>query len=359
MLQTEQKSATQGKIKFNGFSRKKVSRKSEIISNSRDLVTCETLLPDKDMPLLIRPKQGNVDLAEWTGNNLDYLNELLYRHGAVLFRGFDLRTDEDFGNYMGSLPFELIPYFEGSTPREEVGPRIYTSTMFPSEETIALHNEYSSSTKFPMKVWFFCAEEPIEGGETPIASARRILARIDPQIRAKFKRLGWMLIRNYGDGLGLPWRRAFQIFEKEALERHCRECLIELQWKSDDRLRTRQVRSAILTHPVTGDEVWFNHMSFWHAANLPASVREEMVKAVGFDGLPFHTYYGDGTPIPDDVAHHIRDAYLAEKIKFKWQHGDLMIIDNMLASHGRESFTCPRKIRVAMAEPYFRPFFSP
>jgi len=359
MLHVERRSELESKVKIGNFKKNRIPRKSEKIGDSRDLVTCQRLFPDKDMPLLIRPKQNNVNLAEWTRDNLDYLNELLFKNGAVLFRDFDLKTDEDFGNYMGALPFELIPYFEGSTPREEVAPRIYTSTMFPSEETIALHNEYSSSTKFPMKVWFFCSEEPIERGETPIASARRILARIDPEVREKFKRLGWMLIRNYGDGLGLPWRRAFQISEKAELEKHCRECLIELQWKSDDRLRTRQVRSAVLTHPYTGDEVWFNHMSFWHAANLPASVRDAMVKAVGFDGLPFHTYFGDGTPIPDEVAHHIRDAYLAEKIKFKWQNGDLMIIDNMLASHGREPFTCARKIRVAMAEPYYRPFFSP
>jgi len=150
MLHVERRSELESKVKIGNFKKNRIPRKSEKIGDSRDLVTCQRLFPDKDMPLLIRPKQNNVNLAEWTRDNLDYLNELLFKSGAVLFRDFDLKTDEDFGNYMGALPFELIPYFEGSTPREEVAPRIYTSTMFPSEETIALHNEYSSSTKFPI-----------------------------------------------------------------------------------------------------------------------------------------------------------------------------------------------------------------
>ena len=351
--------AKKGKKSFGGSFRNKKPETTKV--SSLDLIHESTLIPGNPLPLIIQPAVPGLSLKEWTHDNIKYIEEKLLQHGGILFRGFEMNGDADFADYVHSLPYERMPYFEGSTPRQAVGDKVYTSTMFPSDETIALHNEYSSSTKFPMKVWFFCTEEPEDGGETPIASTPGILNRLDPEVRDRFERLGWMLIRNFGDGLGLPWRRAYAIEDPDVLERYVAENEIEMRWKDDakERLWTRQVRSAILEHPITGTKVWFNHMSFWHAANLNDEVLGEMLKQVGMDGLPYHTYYGDGSPIPDSVARDIANAYLAEKIKFRWQKGDLMWADNMLISHGREAFTGPRKIRVAMGEPFYRPSFEP
>lgn len=37
-----------------------------------------------------------------------------------------------------------------------------------------------------------------------------------------------------------------------------------------------------------------------------------------------------------------------EGTKFKWQRGDVLVVDNMLALHSRNSFVPPRRILVAM-----------
>jgi len=68
--------------------------------------------------------------------------------------------------------------------------------------------------------------------------------------------------------------------------------------------------------------------------------------------LPFNTFYGDGSPIEPSVIEQIYDAYRQEQIAFDWQAGDILMLDNMLVSHGREPFVAPRKIAVAMAEPF-------
>lgn len=332
------------------------SRTALSLSES-ELVSVAPMFPDKSLPLLVTPKVKGIKLGEWIPANLDQINHWLHTAGAVVFRGFDLKNDEDFSVFMDSLPTDRLPYFEGSTPRKEISKRVYTSTLHPSDQTIALHSEYSSSTKFPMKVWFFCATEPVEGGETPVADARKILERIDPVVRDRFRQVGWMLVRNYGDGLGLPWKRAFAIDNPDDLLKYTQSVKIEIRFKDEDRLWTRQIRRAIEKHPVTGEEAWFNHFAFWHPANLQPEVREQMVKTVGEDGLPFNTFYGDGEPVSDEVANHIRDCYNAEKVKFKWLQGDLMVIDNILSTHGREAYAGPREIRVAMTEPYFRPDF--
>jgi len=320
-------------------------------------VTVSTLAPEQELPLVIEPTSPATELGEWVTDHWETLEKMLHISGAVLFRGFNLRDDDDFIRFMNSLPQDRLSYFEGSTPRTRVADRVYTSTEYPPTETIALHNEHSSSTKFPRKLWFYCALPPSARGETPMADARKILARIDPGVVKKLRTLGWRLIRNFGTGMGLPWRRAFAIATREELEVYAEAAEIQLEWMGEERLRTHQVRSSTLTHPVTGEEVWFNHVSFWHLANLEEVYREEMLSILGPENLPYRTTYGDGSEIPDEVAHHIRDAYLAEKVKFSWKKGDMMIIDNILAVHGREPFSGARKIRVAMTEPYERPPF--
>jgi alpha-ketoglutarate-dependent taurine dioxygenase len=70
----------------------------------------------------------------------------------------------------------------------------------------------------------------------------------------------------------------------------------------------------------------------------------------GAEGLPANTYYGDGGEIPADVMDHLRAAYRAASVRFDYQRDDVLVVDNMTAAHGREPFTGPRKIAVAMAE---------
>ena len=67
--------------------------------------------------------------------------------------------------------------------------------------------------------------------------------------------------------------------------------------------------------------------------------------------LPTNTYFGDGGPIPDDVVAHLRAGYRAASTRFDYERDDILVVDNMLAAHGREPFTGPRKVAVAMAEP--------
>lgn len=72
------------------------------------------------------------------------------------------------------------------------------------------------------------------------------------------------------------------------------------------------------------------------------------------DGVPYNTYYGDGSAIEDSVVEELRKAYDSETIKFEWQKGDLLYMDNMLVSHGRSPYAGPRKIIVGMGNAYTR-----
>jgi hypothetical protein len=67
--------------------------------------------------------------------------------------------------------------------------------------------------------------------------------------------------------------------------------------------------------------------------------------------LPFSTSFGDGEPISESDIGVIDEAYRQATVRESWKPGDVMLVDNILAAHGREPFRGSRKIAVAMGDP--------
>nr|WP_198022357.1 TauD/TfdA family dioxygenase [Candidatus Paracaedibacter acanthamoebae] len=200
------------------------------------------------------------------------------------------------------------------------------------------------------KIFFFSIIVADEGGETPIADSRNVYKKIDPHIKNKFEEYGVMYIRNYTKGIDLNWQEVFQTKEKEKVEKYCQENEIEYEWKADTpELTTRQTCRATLVHPISGEPVWFNQAHLFHISSLDETSRVSLIKELGETNIPRNASYGNGMPFENEVLHHIREVYASEKVKFKWHKGDIMILDNILMAHGRESFVGERKVAVAMA----------
>jgi hypothetical protein len=107
----------------------------------------------------------------------------------------------------------------------------------------------------------------------------------------------------------------------------------------------------MVRHPRTGETVWFNHATFFNALTLPESIRDSLRAEFADDELPQNTFYGDGSPIPEDHIRHLQQIYRDVMVEFPWQKGDVVILDNILTIHARNGYTGPRKILTAMAIP--------
>ena len=304
------------------------------------------------LPLVYRPAAEGVNLAEWARANGDELERQLLAHGALLFRGFGLDSAEQFEQFARAVSPDLLDYFERAAPRLTVGNNIYTSTEYPADQPIPLHHEMSYSHNWPAKIMFFCLRPAAGGGATPVCDDRQVFGLLDPAVKERFMRRKVMYVRNYGEGLDLSWREAFQTDDRAAVEDYCRAARMSCEWRSGDRLRTRAVRQVVATHPRTGETVWFNHAHMFHISNVGSAVREALLAQFAEDELPRNAFYGDGSPIEASALAGIRDAYDRTAVRFAWEQGDVMLLDNFLTSHGRDPFAGARKVLVAMSELY-------
>lgn len=319
--------------------------------STEELVSSAPLTAGEPLPLAVEPRLAGVDLIAWAGSNRAWIESRLAEHGGILFRGFDLATVERFEALVAASSSGALPYLERSSPRSQVSGAIYTSTDYPPDQEIFLHNEQSYNQIFPRKIFFFCLRAADSGGATPIADCRRVLERLDPAVVRRFAEQGYLYVRNFGDGLGLSWQAAFQTGDPARVESYCREHEIDLEWRPGGRLRTQQRRPAVARHPVKGDLIWFNHLTFFHVSTLPAAVRAGFLRDLAEEDLPNNTYYGDGAPIEPEVMASLHAAYGAERRRFAWREGDVLLLDNMRVAHGREAFRGARRVVVGMADP--------
>lgn len=327
-----------------------IRRRATAIS-AEGLITRSSLAPDQRLPLVIQPAVEGLDIVVWATNNRPMILSELLAHGGLLFRGFTVPSVAVFEQFIMAVAGALLEYSYRSTPRTQVSGRIYTSTEYPANQSIPMHNEMAYTRSWPMKIGFCCLIPAQEGGATPIADSRGVFRRIDPRIRERFAEKQVMYVRNYGAGLDLPWQEVFQTEDKAEVEAYCRHAGIDFAWRGEDWLRTSQVCQAVATHPQTGEQLWFNQAHLFHVSALPDDVREVLLATFPESDLPRNTYYGDGTPIEPEVLAAIRDSYAQETISFAWQEGDIMLLDNMLVAHGRAPYVGPRKVVVGMAEP--------
>ena len=325
-------------------------RRKGVDLSDQAMVETGSLQPGQDLPLLVQPAVPGVDLVAWAGRNRELVERWVLTHGAVLFRGFDIDNVPQFESFIGTVSSGAMEYRYRSSPRTQVGGNIYTSTDYPADQSIFPHNEHAYSPTFPLRIFFFCVTPAARGGETPISDCRKVLKRIDPEIRERFRAKGIMYVRNFGDGFGLPWPTVFQTDDRSQVEEYCRQNGLAVEWKDGNRLRTRRVGPAIFRHPRTGEEIWFNHAAFYHWTTLEPTVRDRLSEIFGEEDMPNNTFYGDGTPIEPEVAAHLREAYQEELILFPWQKGDLLMADNMLVTHARSPYEGARKVVVGMAE---------
>lgn len=295
-------------------------------------------------------EQKGTKLLDWAEENKIAIEEWLQNKGCLILRGLKLSSSKQFGKLLKVIfDSELLSYEHRSTPRTELKENIYTATEYRSDQLIVQHNEQAYTNIWPMRIGFYCMLPSTSGGATPIADSREVLKSIPDAIKEKFIEKDIMYVRNYSD-IDLPWTEVFCTDDKNEVEKYCKTNDIEYEWLNNNGLRTKQILPATKKHPITQEELWFNQAHLFHHAALNKEIRDSLIATRGKENLPRNAYYGDGSEIAEETIQTIIDIYENIKISFPWSGGDVLLLDNMLFSHGREPFVGERRVLVGMAQ---------
>lgn len=307
-------------------------------------------------PLIIQPR----DITSLKENR-KLLKSLLLEHGAILLRGFDYSSAKHFSQAIQDLELgTFVDYIGGDSPRTKVCPGVYTSTEAPPSVKIALHNELSFMKSFPSHIFFFCEIPPIQNGQTIIASSKAVYDAIRPDVRDRFEEKGITYTSHYpgknswirtANPFHKPWSVVFETADPKKVEALCTQHGITYKWHPSEWLEMHQTTPATLTHPQTKKKLWFNQAHLFDFN--PKLLGWWRYLATQILYLKPHTKlhsvtFGDGTPIPQKDLYHILDVLDQCTVYFPWQKGDLLILDNLSAMHGRATFKGPRRILTSM-----------
>jgi len=317
-------------------------------------------------------------LIELINGSKDQLKKDLLREGAILFRGFDVRTPEDFEKVALTLEPGLQNNYAGTSPRNSRTTYVHSASELPGHYPIMQHCEMSFLPTAPRFLFFFCYVEPSGGGETPICDFRKVYDQLDPNIRSEFERKGVRLIRNYSgpntttrkDAFQLKrWDELFKTTDHRVAEEECKKNDLEVTWLDDDRLRLVNERPAVQRHPETGEVAWFNHLQVFHREAAAIEYEHIYQRRHDFFSLRYlaalkmitlfkrlfkkptdeamHMVFADGTEIPRSYVRHVEEVIWKNLVAAPWKLGDVLMIDNFSTSHGRLPYQGPRDILVA------------
>ncbi|KAL3816058.1 hypothetical protein ACHAXA_010363 [Cyclostephanos tholiformis] len=297
-------------------------------------------------PLEIRASfEDNALGAEYFVRNRERLRDDLVKHGAIWFRGFDLMKTVR-GNRLMHESLGLQPCLDplhSSGLRKFASERdaLYEEVNKPSlrQHYIGLHNE-STAKRTAAYAAFVCFQRATEGGgRFLVADGAAILAELDPAV---LERLYDRRVRISVSNLDIP--PALPSLIKEGIRSLVDvavapkfdmdlEMMYEMDGKPGRLQAVETAESPINRHPVTGLPVWFNN-----AHNHARKLRDRRPCGVPEVGMT-EVFYAD-TMDPLDLEDCLEIKRASEKhiTALSMEPGDVLLVDNYRALHGRDVF---------------------
>ncbi|SPO07563.1 uncharacterized protein DNG_10258 [Cephalotrichum gorgonifer] len=199
--------------------------------------------------------------------------------GAILFRGFPVKTAEDLSKITKAFKFPQPHQEVGlSGKRSTVGDNVKTANEEPSHVKFYFHDEYGRSAHFPGIVFFNSQIVPDEGGQTPLLSTIELYDRVRDELPEFVNDLteNCIIGRQYypdkqdpeAKTIGWNWQDSygFDIEPSDALEtqrrkvEHVLESRLkaEAEWQPNGALHVLQRLPAVRRIESTGQPVLFN-----------------------------------------------------------------------------------------------------
>jgi len=301
--------------------------------------------------MAVKPQQITdlASAAAWVKQNIDELEEELTRSGVLLFRGFPVSDAESFDTFSAAFNYESFTYKESlsNAVRINFTERVFTANEAPKDVEIYLHHEMAQTPVSPDKLFFFCKSAAEQGGATPVCRSDQLytaLQKEQPNLAQDFLNKGLKYTTtmpaddNHESGQGRSWKSTLSVEDQQQAEHKLAELGYEWKWHSNGDLQAITPVLPAVRVLENGVHVFYNQLI---AAYLGwDGVREDPSKAISF---------GDGSTIPVSGLQLIVELSKKFTYDLQWQDGDVALVDNKMAMHGRRPFSGERKRQVLVA----------
>ncbi|KAH7379614.1 hypothetical protein BKA66DRAFT_466365 [Pyrenochaeta sp. MPI-SDFR-AT-0127] len=324
-------------------------------------------------PLALRPStldhtSPDIDTVVQTIKSLQAQDGILTKklavHGTLLFRGLPIHSAEDFSKFahaFGYSPHEIIGIV---VDRPLLAPNVAPANEAPKEVLIYNHNESPQVPHAPEYIFFYCHSAPKEGGETPISSSLELFQRANEEIpdfieelakKGILSKVTYKVEKQYAGGSTL--KQAFGKEIEDGDDEATRRAKVEKQilrygrgehttWEWTDKGQTLILTHrlpAIRTQPGSGLPTLFTGLAAYYknfiAPDSPNAGRKNVTQQL----------FGDGTTIPEHYLKKLADITDEIRMLHKWQQGDVLVYDNIIAQHGRQPWGGKQEDRVILA----------
>ena len=287
---------------------------------------------------------GLSDAMAWVRQNPGARVAEANAHGAVLFRGFPIRSAEDFDLAVSAFDLPYFAYDDSlsNAVRVNYSERVFSANEAPPEATINLHHELAQTPLYPSRLFFYCQKPAEVGGATSICRSdalwERLLAEA-PTFATACQEKGLRYrhtmpeIEDPDSGMGRSWKSTFSVSSRAEASQRMLELGYTGEWLDDGCLRVTSPALPAVRPLGAGRTAFFNQLIAAFTGWRDSRNRPEA-----------SILHGDGSPL--DVAGAELAASLGEQLSFDiaWEPGDIVLIDNFVTMHGRRTFEGTRSV---------------
>ncbi len=377
----------------------------KLTSKERDISTKLSATP------LVLEHQGSgkgtlEELMTYLSDNSDELVEGLDRHGALLLRNFKIESEVDFENALTSLSHIncMDDYFLAETGRllvEDTKYVFYTNKFYKTGAGLAFgifHNEGYRSADVPHYVSFCCLKPSRQGGETGLVDMAGVYTALSSELKAKLESKTF-----FSESVSLSFLAKKYDVPITRVEEFCQQQGYKITTDNDSQDKTLVLfKPTVIEHPRTkrpavimnmglkimkglenyfkedyrGSKWWLHRLSWKYkfiyyldmisrVSRISEKNREvkkeaslmkidqaggtkSKIKHRGSEHLSYDTLE---KVITTDEGKQFQKAFRENFVSFRWEKGDVLIVDNLRMCHAGMPGKGARTVRAIMSNP--------
>lgn len=365
------------------------------------------LSAEKEMPLVIEANQATDlnFLKNFIATHSDKLIQDMAKYGAILLRGFNVSSDEDFEKTILSIQgikgiSEAFMSEQGRIPVNHLKYVLHTNAVYKTGGTLYLggfHSENYYTPDVPSYIFFCCHKPSQVGGETGLINMEKVYNELDDDLKEKLENKSFFVCKWLLSEVATRYQTS-----NEEIEKICHQFALPVVGSGNNKF-ILMYKPSVFEHPITmkkalginlfalptlndkmrkhfindyQGKTWFWHRIVWRLPTFVVKILESIYimcaslfyspkesfkilkskwntykksknknQEITFNNITVNDCFTDKNV--EDLARLLRQYYCS----CLWKSGDILLVDNKKIAHAGMPGAGPRLIRAMISNP--------